>query len=339
MGIKPTAWPVAALTLILVSACGGSGSPPAGTSQAANQGSSAPSPASSLGTCTIYAQQHDAQIVVSPGDLSECNELIKDFAGGLAFWSYTPNGASVISLVQACDVTSPDGNYEAVVLDDSGGIIGQEVCSDFTGSSWTVSPSPGPLARQIAQQQSQAQQAQASASAAAATQQQVSQAQQSLASDVNTLASDASSLDNDNSLAGDISSMKQDYANEQSDFKTEQSDSCDSMGGDADTVGGDADTVGGDLDTLNGSITDLQAGGIQSVKNDLASVNTDLGVLRSLGASPDTESAAAIAAGNKALKDAANAISWAQGQGNTIYGEAQQLATSAQNYASSHCGG
>lgn len=191
----------------------------------------------------IYAQQHDAQVVVSPGDLTECNELIKDFAVGLAFWSYTPNGVAVTSLVQACDVTSPNGNYEAVVLDDNGGFIGQEVCSDFTGSSWTVSPSPGPLAQHIAQQQ--ARQAQASASAAAATQQQISQAQHALAGDVNTLASDAVTLDNDNSLANDVGSMKQDYASEHSDFSTEQSDSCDSMGGDADTVGGDADTVGG----------------------------------------------------------------------------------------------
>ena len=338
MRINPAVCPVAAL-ILAVCACGGSGSLSAGgASQAANQASSAPSQAASLGTCTIYAQQHDAQIVVSPGDLSECNELIKDLADGLAFWSYTPNGVSVTSLVQACDVTSPNGNYEAVVLDDNGGFIGQDVCSGFTSSNWTVSPSPGPLAQQIAQQQAQAQQAQASASAAAATQQAISQAQQALASDVNTLASDAATLDNDNSLAGDISSMKQDYATEQSDFSTEQSDSCDSMGGDADTVGGDADTVGGDLDTLNGDITDLQAGDIQSAKNDLASVNTDLGTLRSLGATPDTDSSAAVAAGKKALRDAANAISWAQGQGNTINGEAQQLATTAQNYATSHCG-
>jgi hypothetical protein len=46
---------------------------------------------------------------------------------------------------------------------------------------------------------------------------------------------------------------------------------------------------------------------------------------------PGTDSSGAVAAGNQALTTAANAISWAQGQGNTINGEAQQLATTAQN--------
>ena len=47
---------------------------PQGTAAAATAPAVAPSP----DICTIYAQQHDAQIAVSPGDQAECNELIKD---------------------------------------------------------------------------------------------------------------------------------------------------------------------------------------------------------------------------------------------------------------------
>lgn len=96
--------------------------------------------------------------------------------------------------------------------------------------------------------------------------------------------------------------------------------------------------MGGDLDTLNGDVTSLKAGDIQAVQNDLSNVSNDLSTLRGLGTSPHTDSSAAVAAGNKTLSNAANAISWATGQGNTINGGAQQLATTAQNYAKSHCG-
>jgi hypothetical protein len=168
--------------------------------------------------------------------------------------------------------------------------------------------------------------------------QQVSQAQQALSNSVSSLQSDSSTLNHDNSLASDVKSMQQDYDTEQSDYRTEQSDSCDSMGGDADTVGGDADTVGGDLDSLNGDIETLQSGDIQSIKNDLANVANGLKTLKGLGAPPGTDSSSAVAAGNQALANAASAISWAQGQGKIIDGEAQQLATTAQNYANSHCG-
>lgn len=68
------------------------------------------------------------------------------------FWSYTPNGQALADLTQACDVTSSDGTYEAVVLDDNGGFIGQSACPDFIAAGWTVSQTPGPLAQQIAQQ-------------------------------------------------------------------------------------------------------------------------------------------------------------------------------------------
>jgi len=142
--------------------------------------------APSLDTCTICAQQHDAQVEVSPGDTSECNELIKDLSSSGTFWSYTPSGGSLLYLTQACDVTSPDGTYEAVVLDDSGGFIGQDMCSAFVSGNWTVSQQPGPLAQQIADAQAQAQahQTQASASASQASAQAAQSAESSAADDV-----------------------------------------------------------------------------------------------------------------------------------------------------------
>ena len=279
-----------------------------------------------LSTCTIYAQQHDAQIAVSPGDQAECNELIKDLAGGDAFWSYTPNGQAVGDLQQACDMTSPGGTYEAVALDVSGGFIGQDVCSGMASSGWTTSPTPGPLAQQIAQQGGQQQQAQASASAAAATQQQVSGLQSSLQADVSTLAQDAASLDNDNSLATDVQAMKNDVAAEQKDYATVQADDCTSRPGDAGTVDGDSGTVDGDQGTIQGNISSLQS---NSVSSDITKVQDDVSQLTSLGATPATDPTAALAAGHKALKDMASAIAWAQQQSSALDGQAHQIAKAA----------
>ena len=110
------------------------------------------------------------------------------------------------------------------------------------------------------------------------------------------------------------------------------------MSYDARTVSYDASTVNYDLTSLNYDVNSLNSGGIQTVQADLSKVNTDLSTLQSLGASPDTDSSAALAAGNKALTNSANAISWANGQGSTINSEAQQLSTTASNYATAHCG-
>lgn len=309
-----------------VIACGAAG---CATSAAHTTVTPAASP--SLDVCTIYAQQHDAQIAVSPSDQTECNELIKDLAGGDAFWSYTPNGQALSDLQRACDMTSPDGTYEAVVLDESGGYIGQDVCSGMASSGWTTSQTPGPLAQQIAQQAGQQQQAQASASAAAATQQQISGLQSSLQSDVSTLAQDAASLDNDNSLAGDIKTMKDDLGTEQTDYATVQGDTCSSAGGtketDAATADTDSATVDTDLATVQTDITGLQDN--NQASGDISKVQGDVSQLRSLGASPATNPAAALAAGHKALKDTNAAIAWAKQQGGAIDGQAHQIASAA----------
>jgi hypothetical protein len=227
-----------------------------------------------------------------------------------------------------------DGSSATLNVPQNDGSIQPVTCNQAGVSDWNSSVAQ--LSGQVTTDNNTTLQVQASESAVAAQAQQVSNAQQSLASDVSTLQSDTSTLNTDTSLAGDVNQMKQDYGQEQSDWSTEQSDNCSDVGGDADTVGGDADTVGGDLDTLNGDIEDLQAGDIQSVQSDLSNVKTDLSILQGLGATPAVSSATGIADGSQALTNAANAISWAQGQGKTINSEAQALATTAQNWANQH---
>jgi len=302
---------------------GGTASP-AGTTSAAAQPS----------TCTIYAELHDAEVIVSPGHKSECDTLISDLSGGGLVWSYTPNGNSISNLTQQCDVTS--GGYEAVVLDDSGATLGHSTCSGFETAGWTATTQPGPLARFLATQQQAQQQQQASATASAAATQQDAGAQQSLTNDVSTLRTASSALGDNTSVAGGVNQMKRDYAQEQTDYTREQHDSCPAAAGDAQTVSQDSQTVGGDLNTLNGDIENLQAGGIQSVQSDLSSVNSDLSTLKDLGVTPGADSAPVVAAANQAVTNAWAAISWAQGQGQTINGDAQALVTTAQNWASEH---
>jgi hypothetical protein len=312
-----------------VIACGAAGC--GGITPSHTAASPAASQPAALSTCTIYAQQHDAQIVISPDGQAQCDLLIKDLAGGDAFWSYTPNGQAVGNLQQACDMTTPDGTYEAVVLDDSGGFIGQDVCSGMAQAGWTASQTPGPLAQQLAQQGAQQQEAQASASASAATQQQISGLQSGLQSDVATLGQDAASLDGDSSLADDIKSMKSDLGTEQADYATVQGGTCSSAGGsretDAATVDTDSATVDTDLATVQTSITGLQDN--NQVSSDISKVQGDVSQLKSLGATPATDPTAALAAGNKALKDMASAITWAQQQGSALDGQAHQIAKAA----------
>lgn len=161
-------------------------------------------------------------------------------------------------------------------------------------------------------------------------------AQQQLASAVSSLESDSMTLNNDTSLSGALTKMKHDYGQEQSAWQTVQSASCQNVSYDAGAVSYDAGAVNFDLGTLNYDVTSLRNRDIQAVKYDLSNVSLDLSGLQNLGMTPDTDSSSAVAAGNRALTSAANAISWADGQGSTINNEAKQLATTAQNYASAH---
>ncbi len=302
-----------------------------------SQASGDPTP--TISTCTIYAQGHDARITVAGSNgTSECDKLIQNFSGLGAFWSYQATAPQEGRWGQVCDVFS-DG-MEAVVYDDGGQDIGQEVCSDFTSAGWTEQQAQGPLAQQLArqlQQQEQAQasaaasqaQAQASASAAASQAQQVANLQSRVSNDISVLASNATGLENNNSLAGAIQTMRNGLGTEESEYATVQNVTCyaGQKGGDADTVTGDSDTVDGDLDTLNGDITTLQN---NPVANDLSGVQGDVSQLQQLGASPDSDPTVAIAAGKKALNDLASAIASAQKQGSSLDREAHKISNEAQ---------
>ena len=334
-----------AAACIALSGCGaeGFGQIPSG-GNAAQSTSAAPSAPSS--DCLLGANGADVEVGIG-NPTQSCAQWITDLAGSGLVWQpigqMIPPGASGAAdsetMGQACDLT--DGAQELYIEDAGGMSYGDSICSQEEQNGWTPESSPGPLALLEQQQAQAAAGASASASAAASQAQSVSSAQSSLASDVSALSSDSATLNNDTSLAQAVSAMKNDYQQEQSDWQTEQNTACSTgeVGGDADTVGGDADTVGGDLDSLNAAVNSLQVADISSVQTDLSNVASDLSTLQGLGAAPGTPSSALVAAGHKALTSAANAISWANGQGQKINGEAQALATTAQKYASSHCGG
>jgi hypothetical protein len=209
------------------------------------------------------------------------------------------------------------------------GTIQAATCNQATVNDWNSA---------VASLNSQAgsdNKAQASASAAAATQQQIAALQSGLQSDVTTLAQDAARLDGDNSLAGDVQAMKNDLGTEQKDYATVQNDTCSSAGGsretDASTVDTDASTVDTDQSTVQTDISSLQN---NQVSSDISKVQGDVSQLKSLGASPDTDPSAALAAGNKALKDMASAIAWAQQQASALDGQAHQIAKAADALAS-----
>lgn len=169
--------------------------------------------------------------------------------------------------------------------------------------------------------------------AAAAQQQQqnianqISQAQQQLASDVATLTSAATALDTDKSLAGVIAQMQQDYAAQESDYQAELADSCIDKPSDAAMVSTDASTVSSDQDTLQGDIDSLQD---NTVSQDLTAVQSDANTVTNLGGTPDPDPSAAIAAGNKALSDLSAAIASETSTSSSIVSQAQQLASEAQ---------
>jgi hypothetical protein len=73
-----------------------------------------------------------------------------------------------------------------------------------------------------------------------------------------------------------------------------------------------------------------------AVKTDISAIESDVSAIRSLGATPSADPSGAIAAGNKALTDAQNAIAWATSQGNQVVKEANSLSNRAQSYANSH---
>ena len=79
-------------------------------------------------------------------------------------------------------------------------------------------------------------------------------------------------------------------------------------------------------------------GAASDLKLDMSTVQRDVNMLKKLGATPGAAPSGAVATGNKALSDVGNEISSANQQENTMDRQAHQLATTAQNYAKSHCG-
>lgn len=158
--------------------------------------------------------------------------------------------------------------------DETGGFIGQGVCSSMASSGWTEDTSAEQTIQGREQQQANQQaQASASASAQAATQQQHSADQQAAQGDLGTLQTDAS-LTSGN-LPGDLSSFSNDIATARTDLGTEQSDARgdNSYCSATQTVAGDAQSVDGDLQSVSGDV--------QSIQPDIATARQDIAALRS----------------------------------------------------------
>jgi hypothetical protein len=221
------------------------------------------------------------------------------------------------------------------------GSIQPTTCDQSNVDGWNKAVSS--LNGQVTSDNNTASQQQAQASASAAQQQALSSAQQSISTDVTTLENDSNALNTNKQLGSDINQMKQDYGQEQADYQTEQSQgSCSdgSMGGDEAAVSADSSAVDADLSALQSDIQSLQTSsggdGIAGVQADIAAVNSDLSTLKNLGVTPAVDASGALTAGNKAVSNANAAVTWATGQGKTIDGEADQLATTAQTWETQH---
>jgi hypothetical protein len=317
----------------------------------------APDTGSSVsGGCLLGANGVDVEVGIDNASAS-CSTWISNLAGtGLVWYPISqiiaPGSAGTAdgdTMEQACDLT--DGGQELYVEDGGGQSYGDTICSQEEQNGWTPESSPGPLAAQAqqeAQQQAQAaasaSAAQASAAAAANLAQEISQDQQNLQSDLGSLESDSNSLNTSTQLASDVNQMKTDYQTEQNDYQTEQQQgSCSdgSMGDDAATVSDDAATVDDDLSSLQDDLQSLQDTGTTSggasiggLEVDVATVNSDVSSLNALGATPAQDPSSALATAKTDLGNANAAVTWATQQGNTIDGEADQLATTAENFES-----
>ena len=274
--------------------------------------------------CTIYAQGNHARITLAPGDKGECDVLIRDLSLGGALWGHTTTVPPDGTLGIGCDVFR--GPYEAVVQDAGEQLSGRDACQMFTTDSWTGQQQLGPLAKQLEKQQQAVMQAQASQQAAQKRDQQISGLRQRLTGDISKLAHDTAAVQSNTSLAADVQKMRGDLANEQGEYVTVQHDSCTVRAGDVDRVQGGSDMVDGDADTAQGDISSLQA---NPVSGDVSAVRAVVRELRNLGASPATKPSAAVAAGNKALKDLDGAIASARQQSSGLDGTADQLAQEA----------
>ena len=329
---------VAALGIVLLAAgCGGI--IPVGHSSATHSGGAEPGVDSYL--CSGITSGELLQWRDSGGDLSGTYQYA-DLSGQAPSEQVSPSSGNLTGTLDGTAITMSIGLSQDLYGTLSGGQLTLNVpqqngtiqavtCSQASIDDWNKAV--GALTSQAGSDNQQASQAQAQAS----HDQAVSNAQSSLSRDVTSLQGDASSLENDNTLAGDVTTMKQDYQSEQNDWQTEQNDAgtC-GVSGDAGGISGDASAIGGDQSALQADIGSLQSNGMASVKTDISAISSDVSALRNLGATPSANPSGAIAAGNKALTDAQNAINWATNQGDQIVRDANSLSNTAQSYANSH---
>lgn len=221
------------------------------------------------------------------------------------------------------------GDQMTLNIPSQDGTIQPATCQHSTVTAWNQA---------IAALGSQGSSANASASAAAAQAQQLeelSSDQQSLVNDVQQLTSDAKALDTDKTLASDVATANKDLATEMSDWNLEQHDSCSNLQTDSGAVANDSGSVSNDVGSLTDD-TSTVSNGLSGLQGDLSSIQTDLSNIQSLGGTPGTNSAAAVAAGNKTVRDTKKAITWATQQGNALNSSSQAIAQQASDFANAH---
>jgi hypothetical protein len=161
-------------------------------------------------------------------------------------------------------------------------------------------------------------------------------AQQNLRNDLVALKKDARTLAGEDTISLDLSTLASDYGNEQQDWQSEQSDGCSSVAADEGLVAWDAQSVSRDAAGLQTDLTGLQSGNVAAVTNDLSDVHNDLSALKLLGITPQVTTSAEVAAGNKVLNSANDAINAAYATGASTSARAQRLLVNAQNWAKKH---
>jgi hypothetical protein len=173
---------------------------------------------------SLRGQAPQEQVSSNSGDLSgTLNGTAISLSIGLQQPLYGTLDGGQLTL----NVPQSDGSFQAGTC-DSGSL------SDWNSAVAALDSQVTSDNNTALQQEQQASAASASAAAQQQQDQQVSQAQQSLQSDVSSLTSDSATSNNDKSLAGDISTMNNDYGTEQKDWQAEQSDSCSSASLEAD---------------------------------------------------------------------------------------------------------
>jgi trimeric autotransporter adhesin len=278
--------------------------------------------------CTYGESGQDVQAtLVSSADVDapSCSAFAQQLSqadGG--FWRAESPDASLSTV---CVMSS--GNALALTVRDGGGeVLGQGLCAGLQQNGWVEDPE---AEQQDAQAAASASAAAAAASASAAA---VAAQQAKVASDLSDAQSAMSAISSDSSSLGTaVQNAGPAVGDTATGLKQEQQDAANGAGqdcGNADTVDGDADTVVGDEDTLEGAL-DSVSFDIGQVRSDISALQQDGQVLSAEGVSVPSGAAAAISAGQQALKTAISQanedIDAVAGDVSTAYQVAGALAT------------